>query len=135
LVTLFPDSLYLLPFSCFISTLSIPKIIHDALSDLKAMDLEMRALHQSETWELAPLISRKHSVGCKWVHTVKYLDGSVNCLKAQLVAKGYTQTYGVDYDETFSLVAKISSARVLVSLAANLDWPLYQLDVKNAFFS
>ena len=43
------------------------------------------------------------------------------------------QTYGIDYDDTFSPVAKISSVRVLISLATNLDWPLFQLDVKNAF--
>lgn len=60
-------------------------------------------------------------------------DGSISRLKAPLVAKGFTQTYGVDYTETFSLVAKLSSVHVIISLAANLDWPLHQLDVKNAF--
>lgn len=56
-------------------------------------------------------------------------------LKALLVVKGYTQTYGVDYAQTFSPVAKIDSVRVIISIAANLDWPLYQyqLDAKNAF--
>jgi hypothetical protein len=49
------------------------------------------------------------------------------------VAKGYTQTYGVDYQETFSPVVKLSIVRILLSLAANLDWPLHQFDVKNAF--
>lgn len=53
--------------------------------------------------------------------------------KLQLVAKGYTQTYGVDYSETFSLVAKINTIWVLFSVAANLKWILHQLDVKNAF--
>jgi hypothetical protein len=97
-------------FSCFISTLSsvsIPKTVQDALSNpgwRKAMELKMQALHQNETWELVPLPSRKHTVGCKLVYTVKYHpDGSVAHLKAHLVAKGYTQTYGVDYDETFLL--------------------------------
>ena len=49
------------------------------------------------------------------------------------MAKGYTQTYGIDYQETFSPIAKLNTVRVLISIAANLEWPLHQLDVKNAF--
>jgi hypothetical protein len=80
--------------------------------------------------DLIPLPPGKYIVGCKWVYIVKFHpDGSVDLLKVQLVANGYTQTYGINYDKTFSPVAKISSIRVLISLAANLDWPLYQLDV------
>ena len=60
-------------------------------------------------------------------------DGSVARLKAWLVAKGYAQTYSVDYSETFSPVAKLSSIRLFISLAATYEWPLHQLDVKNAF--
>lgn len=57
----------------------------------------------------------------------------VDRYKERLVAKGYTKTYGIDYQETFSLVAKLDTDRVLLSLAANLDWLFYQFDIKNAF--
>ena len=60
------------------------------------------------------------------------MDGTVEGYKAHLIAKGYTQTYGVDYDKT-SPVAKIGSICILIFLAASLGWPLFQLDVKNAF--
>jgi hypothetical protein len=82
------------------------------------------------------LLARKRTVGCKWVLTVKYnSDGSVERYKANLVAKGFTQTYGMDYSETFAPVAKLNTIRILLSLAANLDWPLHQLDVKNVFLN
>jgi hypothetical protein len=70
------------------------------------------------------------------VFTVKYKShGSLERYEARLVAKGFTQTYGIDYLETFAPVAKLNSVRVLLSLAANRDWPLRQLDVKNAYLN
>lgn len=94
----------------------------------------MSAFHQNQTWEFTPLPSGKPIVGCRWIYIVKYLpDGSVERLTARLVAKGYTQTYGVDYLETFSLVARLNSVRILLSIAVSQSWPLYQLDIKNAF--
>ena len=88
----------------------------------------MSALSENATWFLVTRPPGKTIVGCRWVYTMKYLpDGSIKHLKTRLVAKGYTQTYSVDYAETFSPVAKISSVRILISLAANLGWPLFQL--------
>lgn len=73
-------------------------------------------------------------MGYKWVFTTKHRpDGTIVRYKARLVAKGYIQTFSVDYLETFAPVAKINTIRVLLSLAANFDWPLKQFDVKNAF--
>ena len=66
----------------------------------------------------------KKTVGCRWVYTINYqADGTVERYKARLVACGYTQTYGVDYSEIFSPVAKIDTIRVLFSFPANQDWP------------
>lgn len=66
--------------------------------------------------------------------TIKYKhDGTIEWYKARLVAKGYTQTYEIDYSETFSSVENINTIRILYSMAANKEWPLHQFDVKNAF--
>ena len=94
----------------------------------------MAALHSNDTWDLVVLPSCKFTVGCRWVYTVKVgPNGQVDRLKAQLVAKGYTQVYGSDHGDTFSPIAKITSVRLLLFMAAMRSWPLYQLDIKNAF--
>jgi len=98
------------------------------------MDEEMEALASRETWELVSASTDMVIVSCRWLFTLKYLpDGSVDRHKARLVAKRYTQIYGIDYFETFSPVVRINSIRILFSIAVNLSWRLFQLDVKNAF--
>ena len=128
------------PYFAFVSTLSsvpLPRNVHEALSDpgwKQAMIDEMAALHSSGTWDLVPLPPGKSTVGCRWVYAVKVgPDGQIDRLKARLVAKGYTQIFGLDYGDTFSPVAKIASVRLFLSMAAMRHWPLYQLDIKNAF--
>ena len=116
---------------------NVPNNVEEALRDpnwKKAMEEEISAFNKNETWEKCELPKGKKAVGSKWVYTIKFLaDGIVERYKARLVAQRYTQTYGVDYSETFSSVAKIDTIRVLFSIAANKDWPLHQFDVKNAF--
>ena len=79
---------------------------------------EMDALYSNDTWELVTLPPGKSPVGCRWVYTVKGgPNGQIDRLKARLAAKGYTQQYGSDYYDTFSLVVKIASVRLLLFMA------------------
>jgi hypothetical protein len=124
-----PDSLK--TFMHDISTNHVPTGVEEAMKNPKwtlAIREEMEALMKNKTWNLVALLRGKKIVGCKWVFSVKYkVDGFVERYKARLVAKGYTQVYGVDYRETFSPVAKLNTIKVLLSIAANLDWLLLQL--------
>ena len=95
---------------------------------------EMDALYSNGTWELVVLPLGKSRVGFRWVYIVNVgPNGKIDRLKTRLVAKGYTQQYGSNYYDTFSLVAKIVFIRLLFSMAAMRSWPLFQLDIKNVF--
>jgi hypothetical protein len=108
-------------------------VVGHALWD-KTMDEEMVALDANRTWELVPLPEGKKAIGCKWVYKVKHnSDGSISRYKARLVTKGYAQTHGIDYEETFALVAKMATMKAAIAVAASRGWVLHQMDVKNAF--
>ncbi|KAK1614836.1 hypothetical protein QYE76_020353 [Lolium multiflorum] len=114
-----------------------PSGVHEALNDPKwkaAMDEEYLALLKNQTWHLVPSSAGKNVIDCKWVYKVKRrADGSVDRYKARLVAKGFKQRYGIDYEDTFSLVVKAATIRLVLSIAVSRGWHLRQLDVKNAF--
>ena len=99
-----------------------------------AMQQELAALKANGTWSLQPLPPGKKSVGCKWVYKIKFKpDGIVERYKARLVVKGYNQIEGFDYRETFALVAKLVTVRLLLAMASTQHWLLHHLDVNNAF--
>ena len=98
------------------------------------MNEEMGALERNETWEIVKKPKDKKAMGFRWIYTVKYkADGTLDRYKARLVAKGCTQTYGIDYEETFSLVAKMNTVRIIISLTTHFGWEMHQFDVQNVF--
>ena len=101
-----------------------------------AMQEEYAALIAEGTWELAPLPSKRSSVGCKWVFSTKRdALGNVVRYKARLVARGFSQVEGVDFNETFAPVAKFSTIRCIVAIGAAMDLEMHQMDVKTAFLN
>ena len=98
------------------------------------MDQEINALEKNHTWEVMPLPYGKTTIGSKWVFKVKLrANGELKSYKAKLVAKGYNQKFGIDYDETFSPVVKMNTIRCLLVVSSHKGWIVTQLDVNNAF--
>jgi hypothetical protein len=110
---------------------------HDTLSEpawRNAMSEEFSALSQTNTWTLVPRPPGTNIVGSKWIFKTKHHpDGSVEKHKARLVARGFTQQHGIDYDDTFSLVVKPATIRLVLSIAISHGWVLCQVDVSNAY--
>ena len=117
----------------------VPKTLKEAMDSKKskmwadAMKEEMNSLTENETFTLTPLPRGKQAVGGRWVYAVKESpDGSETC-KARYVAKGYSQVEGIDYIETFSPTANMTSVRALMQVAVQEDLTLHQMDVKTAY--
>ncbi|GKE28710.1 retrotransposon protein, putative, ty1-copia subclass [Tanacetum coccineum] len=103
---------------------------------IDAMNAEIQSMMDNIVWVLVDLPPGCKTVGSKWIFKKKTnMDGIVHTNKAHLVAKGYTQLYGVDYEETFSFVTDIRAIRILISIAAYYDYEIWQMDIKNAFLN
>jgi hypothetical protein len=99
-----------------------------------AMDDEMKSQLENETWELVELPEGKKVVGCKWVYKIKRdSSGNVVKFKARLVAQGFTQQFGIDYDEVFAPVINKTSLRIMLSVASKKKMKLIHWDVKTAY--
>eukprot|EP00268_Persea_americana_P069671 TRINITY_DN9945_c0_g1_i5.p1 TRINITY_DN9945_c0_g1~~TRINITY_DN9945_c0_g1_i5.p1 ORF type:complete len:206 (-),score=22.53 TRINITY_DN9945_c0_g1_i5:27-644(-) len=101
-----------------------------------AMTEELVANEANQTWELVPAPDGASIIGSKWIYSVKvHSDGSLDRYKARLVAQGYKQEYGIDYEETFAPVTKMTTIHTLFCVAAARNWPLWQMDLKKMLFS
>lgn len=100
----------------------------------KAMEKEIKSLKENNTWNLTELPKGKKALPCKWVFRVKKNpDGSIERYKARLVVKGFKQKKGIDYNQTYSPVAKLGTIRAILSIAATEKMQLSQFDVSTAF--
>ena len=128
-------------FHCFstLASLQEPQTFHEASSNplwQQVMKEELDAQHKTGIWDLVNLPSRKSAIGCKWVYKIKTRsDGTVDHYKARIVTRGFTQEYGIDYEETFAPVARLSSVMTLIVVSTARKWPLFQIDVKNVFLN
>ena len=122
---------------CNVTDIKEPKSVSEAQANqkwLEAMENEIGSLHDNNVWELVELPEDQKAVGSKWVFKVKTnADGSIERCKARLVAQGFSQQEGLDYDETFSPVVRSESVRSVIALAAMNDLRLHQMDITTAF--
>ncbi|GJU46797.1 retrovirus-related pol polyprotein from transposon TNT 1-94 [Tanacetum coccineum] len=116
-----------------------PKNVNEALGDeswIVAMQEELNQFVANDVWELVPQPRNMTIIGTKWVFRNKLDEnGIVSRNKARLVAQGYNQQEGIDYDETYAPVARLESIRILLAYACALDFKLFQMDVKSAFLN
>ena len=103
----------------------------DSAKWLEAMKSEMGSMYENKVWTLVDLPDDRQAIENKWIFKNKTgVDSNVSAYKAQLVAKGFQQVQGVDYDETFSPVAMLKSVRIMLAIAAFYDYEIWQMDFK-----
>ena len=100
------------------------------------MAKEYASIMKNDVWEVVPRPEGKSVVTSRWLYKNKNAaDGSIEKYKARFVAREFSQVEGVDYDETFALVARYTSIRSIICIAAKMGWKIHQMDVKTAFLN
>ncbi|MCO5575447.1 hypothetical protein L7F22_029248 [Adiantum nelumboides] len=116
-----------------------PSSVQEALQHncwKRAMHAELDAIERNKTWTLVPKPPKRKVVSTKWIFKTKYkADGSLDKHKARLVARGFSQRPGVDFDETYAPTARMTTIRTVLCLAAHFGWAVFQMDVKSAFLN
>jgi hypothetical protein len=101
-----------------------------------AMTEEYQSITKNDVWEIVPRPKSKDVVSSKWLFKIKHVvDGSIEKYKARFVTHGFFQKEGIDYEETFAPMARYTSIRTIIALAAKMKWKLHQMDVKTAFLN
>jgi hypothetical protein len=100
------------------------------------MESEIQSINKNKTWELVNLLAGRKPIGLKWVFKLKKnAEGEAVKHKSRLVAKGYVQKQGIDFEEVLAPVARLDTVRLILALAANRGWEVHHLDVKTAFLN
>jgi hypothetical protein len=100
------------------------------------MTEEYQSIMKNEVWEIVPRPKSKYLVSSKWLFKIKHAaDGSIEKYKTRFVARGFSQKEGIDYEETFTPVARYTSIRTSIALAAKMKWKLHQMDLKPTFLN
>jgi hypothetical protein len=102
----------------------------------EAMEDEMRSMSTNQVWKLEEILKGDKTMGCKWVYKIKRdYKGNIDRFKVRLMAKGFTQREGIDYNETFSPVLSKDSFRIIMTLVSHYNLELHQMDVKTTFLN
>lgn len=121
-------------FVCFASK---PTCFEDAIKENEwndAMKVELHAIEKNKTWKLVDLPSGKEAIGLKWIYKSKFnANGSLQKYKVRLVAKGYAQIPGVEFFETFSLIARMDTIRIMLAVFAQRGWEIFNLMLNQRF--
>ena len=128
-----PNSFSLFALFSLIYALTFEEVVDEEVW-AQAMDEEIECIEKNQTWELVDVPKDKDVISVKWIYKTKQdADGNVQKHKARMVARGFTQQPGIDFNETFAPIACMDTIRTVLAIAAQNKWLVYRMDVKSTF--